>query len=578
MNLRIQFAFSVLILGWALKTSAQGTAFNYQGQLNDAGSPANGIYDFRFAVYNSATNVTPVTLWQTNSAVPVSNGLFNVTLDFGSAIFTGTNYWLAIGVQGSAETNFTTLQPRQPILPVPYAIFANSASNVLGTVLATQLTGTVPSSQIAGTYSNPVGFTNTGNSFAGSFNGTVSGNGSGLTGLNASQLTTGTVADTRLSANVALLDHSQTYSGNNQFSGANNFTNWNNNFTGNFFGNGLIGWVPTNALAIQAERDHGYLLGSPYLSVVTLPPNFGLQVGDIVRVSGSGGGGWLVAENSGQSIIGNLASYQNAVAGTLPVSGDFRDVAASSSRSVMYAVGQTFYGVQRSTDGGRTWNALTQPTVSGYYNSVACSADGSIVYAVPASGNIQKSTNGGYFWTATTYSAGGAFIRCSADGSKLFASIACSGDGTYQAALSGGSVYISTNSGTTWSAKLAAAPANIACLAASSDCTRLLVGVTNGLLYASANQGVTWKSLLSTNQYWSGAWMSPDGSKIAVSSKAKQNGGTDGSIYTCDLGLLPNTTSTNSTICGSQGAAVELQYVGNGMFMPISSSGVIWAN
>ena len=29
---------------------AQGTAFTYQGRLNDGGNPANGIYDLRFTV------------------------------------------------------------------------------------------------------------------------------------------------------------------------------------------------------------------------------------------------------------------------------------------------------------------------------------------------------------------------------------------------------------------------------------------------------------------------------------------------------------------------------------------------
>jgi hypothetical protein len=36
---------------------AQGTAFTYQGQLQNNGSPANGNYDFTFALFNnSSTN------------------------------------------------------------------------------------------------------------------------------------------------------------------------------------------------------------------------------------------------------------------------------------------------------------------------------------------------------------------------------------------------------------------------------------------------------------------------------------------------------------------------------------------
>ena len=35
---------------------AQGTAFTYQGQLQSTGAPANGLFNLRFAIYNSPTN------------------------------------------------------------------------------------------------------------------------------------------------------------------------------------------------------------------------------------------------------------------------------------------------------------------------------------------------------------------------------------------------------------------------------------------------------------------------------------------------------------------------------------------
>jgi hypothetical protein len=36
--------------------------------------------------------------------------------------------------------------------------------------------------------------------------------------------------------------------------------------------------------------------------------------------------------------------------------------------------------------------------------------------------------------------------------------------------------------------------------------------------------------------------------------------------------------ATTNSIVGSQGSAVELQYLGNGRFMPVSSAGSLWAN
>ena len=96
------------------------------------------------------------------------------------------------------------MTPLQELTPTPYAIFANTASN---------LSGKLQAAQLSGTYSGAVTLDNAGNSFTG--------NGSGLTGLNASQLTQGTVADALLSANVALLDANQTFTGVNTFGGAN---------------------------------------------------------------------------------------------------------------------------------------------------------------------------------------------------------------------------------------------------------------------------------------------------------------------------------------------------------------------
>src|SRR6185369_16113434 len=162
--------------------------------------PANGNYDLRFVLFNVASNGVALDAAATNSATAVSNGLFTVTLDFGN-VFDGGNYWLEIGVRTNGGGSFTILAPRQPITPTPYAIMSGSASNVLGTV---------PAGGLAGTYGNTVGFTNGGNSF--------SGNGGGLTGLNASQLTSGTVPAGRLPSNVAFVNSNQVFTGNNVFS------------------------------------------------------------------------------------------------------------------------------------------------------------------------------------------------------------------------------------------------------------------------------------------------------------------------------------------------------------------------
>src|SRR5439155_4804725 len=76
----------------------QGTAFTYQGRLNDGGMPTNSTYDFRFQLYDGM-NGSPVGAPMSMSPVPVTGGLFTVTLDFGAVAFAGNARWLEIGVR-----------------------------------------------------------------------------------------------------------------------------------------------------------------------------------------------------------------------------------------------------------------------------------------------------------------------------------------------------------------------------------------------------------------------------------------------------------------------------------------------
>jgi hypothetical protein len=139
---------ALLIFNLQLSTAfAQGTAFSYQGRLNDGGQPANGTnYGMVFYLYNVPTGGTALGNLGIVS-VTVSNGLFTVPLDFGNQ-FDGTPRWLEISVQKNGGS-FTTLSPRQQILPTPYAIMANTASNLLGTLPAAQLSGAVGNGQLA---------------------------------------------------------------------------------------------------------------------------------------------------------------------------------------------------------------------------------------------------------------------------------------------------------------------------------------------------------------------------------------------------------------------------------------------
>jgi hypothetical protein len=104
-----------------------GTAFTYQGRLDDGGNPATGSYDLRFGLFDAATSGAQIGLI-TNVATAVSNGLFTVTLDFGATPFGGSARWLEIGVHANgAPVDFTTLAPRQSLTPTPYSLYAPAA-------------------------------------------------------------------------------------------------------------------------------------------------------------------------------------------------------------------------------------------------------------------------------------------------------------------------------------------------------------------------------------------------------------------------------------------------------------------
>jgi hypothetical protein len=119
------------ILNTQLSALAVGTAFTYQGRLADSGASAIGIYDLRFAIYDASGGGNLVAGPLTNSATGVTDGLFTVTLDFGGGVFVGAPYWLEIGVRTNGNLGpYVTLNPRQPLTPSPYAIFAGTAAGV----------------------------------------------------------------------------------------------------------------------------------------------------------------------------------------------------------------------------------------------------------------------------------------------------------------------------------------------------------------------------------------------------------------------------------------------------------------
>jgi hypothetical protein len=156
---------------------AQGTAFTYQGQLQAGGSPVSGTFNFTFSLYGAMTGGPAMAGPVATNGVIVTNGWFTVTMDFGAGVWNGQTNWLELAVETNGDASFTTLAPRQQLTPTPYAIFAETSSNLSGTLPVAQLSGTVPLTQL------PTSVV-TNNDSGVNLNGSFTGNGAGVTNVN----------------------------------------------------------------------------------------------------------------------------------------------------------------------------------------------------------------------------------------------------------------------------------------------------------------------------------------------------------------------------------------------------------
>jgi hypothetical protein len=188
-------ALLVFTVGAARAQTALTTAFTYQGELASSGTPATGTYDLRFRLYDAATDGTQIGSTLCSDNLAVDGGKFAASLDFGAGAFAGQQRYLEIEVRfdtglGCGDASgYTVLSPRQELTASPNATFAQTAAAAATASNAANLNG------------QPASF------FTDSAN------------------LTGTIADARLSSNIARLDANQTFTGQLTLSNpANSFT------------------------------------------------------------------------------------------------------------------------------------------------------------------------------------------------------------------------------------------------------------------------------------------------------------------------------------------------------------------
>ena len=157
--------------------------------------------------------------------------------------------------------------------------------------------------------------------------------------VNVPLLSNGKLSDSELSANVALLNTSPTFTG----------TLTANSFTGSGAGlpsvPGTLPWHNVTGPSQTADPNNGYIANSSGQVTITLPGSS--SVGDVVRVSGAGSGGWKVLSEARAGTVWSAKFDQIR---------DWRSEASSANGTTLVAVAWDGPLVV-STDSGKTWNS-----------------------------------------------------------------------------------------------------------------------------------------------------------------------------------------------------------------------------
>ena len=206
---------------------------------------------------------------------------------------------------------------------------------------------------------------------------------------------------------------------------------------------------------------------------------------------------------------------------------------------------------------GGTWTP--RETIRNW-TALASSDDGSKLVAAVDGGRIYTSTDSGATWTPRESNRFWSSVASSSDGSKLAAVVA------------GGQIYTSSDSGVTWTPRETSR--NWHSVASSSAGSHLVAVAQGGLIYTSTDSGVTWTAQSSGVANWEAVASSADGSHLvaAVSGGLIYTSPDFGVTWTAQSSGVANWQSVASSADGSHLVAVAL----NGQIYTSPDGGVTW--
>jgi len=344
-------------------------------------------------------------------------------------------------------------------------------------------------------------------------------------------------------------------------------------------------WTPRGVLdrySVASSSDGSKLVVAQFYGGISTSTNYGMawvQQTNGIPPMPLGGYNWQCIASSGDG--SKIVAGGSAGAGSLYSSTNYgvnwmlllnlgsgygwSAIANSSDGSKLLAGGNHEYFSQ---DYGMTWSYNTVNlgnTSGGPY--AAMSSDGSVLF----DGTL-KSINYGGTWSGYptgTYGSPangppqGASVACSSDGSKVLA-----GETTVEAF--GAYPYISTDYGVTWSITGASLGTSLPdtggwkCVAMNGDGSKLAVAKSNGYIYLSTDSGNTWTQQTAAGVGdWCSIAFSGDGNRLI----AGQNNG--------HYFVRPNYITQSSTVYvfGSAYANIELVYAGGGLWVPAACTG-----